>query len=832
MRFREITEEVLSIAKRQSVSPAEVARIDSILKNADGTLSTQETNTLAGFFWGTTKAQVWLSALREHILNCPRAVVTDKGWQVPIWLAEPYVRAQIKHEEDAALKLLFEIKSNNARFYDVVAEAAVTVSADRAKTLLPLLIEYANNRYSYTKQKLVPVLARFATEGLVSEALSLATEVVGFARDPTAEEKLARKRADPDDWTTSLEPQPKFDHWEYQELLEKGIRVLAKAAPLETAVLLISAAAEMLNLKSERDDERWHDTSEIWSPRVDEPERYETDPKAALVRTLTYSCEQVYEQAGENSAAIQELDAALREGRWLVFTRIRHHLYSRHPSRAKEWIRQAIHEYPDYENWEYHFEFQRMIRLALEHFGNELLSSDELTSIIDRILSGPNKDQFKEFMGDRYTEENFTRRQRHFQLFQLRPFEAVLFGKYREIYDSLSQQEAPPTDHDYSPYPAGESKTGGSRSPKPVDELLRLNDEELLAFLNDWDNAHRDPEQWWVDIDFRGVGIAFKQAIERDSERFLAWGNRWHRIKRPIYFSYALQVGTNWVKEKKLSELGKWLDLSDWITQQPYVANQSEEQSDASALNPDWDSARRAVVDLVEACLTKEVGLPIEWRTRLFSLIEATSLGPDRYLDEGKAIIRPRDFLTDAINTTRGRALQNLIEYGSWVRRQQDTQRGVPELFEVLEKRFNAQPTLTYPEYALLGTEFNRLFSLSESLTTKNLPLLFPLHKPDVWLISFANYLSWDRPFKPLFPLLRSHFEFALENIAHWSEEEERRSDPVSHLGEHLFAHYVWANDLPRERDKFAQALLRSDFVEAVGNTFRSRWALSQKQPT
>ena len=200
----------------------------------------------------------------------------------------------------------------------------------------------------------------------------------------------------------------------------------------------------------------------------------------------------------------------------------------------------------------------------------------------------------------------------------------------------------------------------------------------------------------------------------RSQKRFLAWGNRWHLIKRPIYFSYALQAATSWIKEKKLSELGKWLDLGDWIVQQPYVANQSEGQSDESALNPDWDSARRAVVDLVEACLTKEVGVPIEWQTRLFGLINAAAIGADRYLDEDKPIVKPRDYLTDAINTTRGRALQNLISYGFWIRRNRDSQTDVSELFEVLEKRFNGQPALTNPEYALLGTEFNRLFILAK----------------------------------------------------------------------------------------------------------------------
>ena len=352
MRFKELTEEVLRIAKRDSVSEMDAARIDSLLANADEQLSAQEQRTLASFFWATATSPVWLTLLREHILNCPPAVVTDKGYQVPIWLAEPYVRTQIKNEQNSVLEILFEIKSNNARFYEVVAQAALTISPEKAKELIPLLIEYANNQYSFTKLKLVPVLSRFATQGLIPDALSLASEVVRFARDPIAQEKLERRRTDPEDWTTSLEPQPKLDHWEYQELLEKGIRVLAKTAPFKTAQLLISAAAEMLQLKSSTDDEKWQDTSEIWAPRVDQPERYETDPKAALVRTLTFSCEQVYEQANGNTAQIERLDSSLREGKWLLFTRLRQHLYSKYPLRAKEWIRNSILEYPDYESWD------------------------------------------------------------------------------------------------------------------------------------------------------------------------------------------------------------------------------------------------------------------------------------------------------------------------------------------------------------------------------------------------------------------------------------------------------------------------------------------------
>jgi hypothetical protein len=40
---------------------------------------------------------------------------------------------------------------------------------------------------------------------------------------------------------------PPFQDWEYAQLLDDGVRPLAKAAPLATAKVLIEAVADMLN---------------------------------------------------------------------------------------------------------------------------------------------------------------------------------------------------------------------------------------------------------------------------------------------------------------------------------------------------------------------------------------------------------------------------------------------------------------------------------------------------------------------------------------------------------------------------------------------------------
>ena len=48
-----------------------------------------------------------------------------------------------------------------------------------------------------------------------------------------------------------------------------------------------------------------------------------------------------------------------------------------------------------------------MIRLSCEHFGKELLTEDERIQIFDAILSGPSMENYRERMGEQFTETDF-----------------------------------------------------------------------------------------------------------------------------------------------------------------------------------------------------------------------------------------------------------------------------------------------------------------------------------------------------------------------------------------------------------------------------------------
>jgi hypothetical protein len=640
----------------------------------------------------------------------------------------------------------------------------------------------------------IKLLNRWATAGPlgVQAALRLCRELVFFRPDPKQAEKLDRRKENPRDWTTSLEPSPPIADHEYSELLKLGIRPIAEAAPLQTATQLIEAAANMLVLDTGREPDAVavarNDVSELWASRLDKQTRRYPEPKADLIRTLTFACQRVYERG--DTTEIRELDKQLRAAKWYVFDRVRYHLYAHHSQLARQWTREEILNHRHYGDDQIGFEFQQMIRKATERFRTDLLSQQELQPIFEAIINAPDKEDYKRFMAEQFTEDGYRRRQEYFQFRQLRPFAAVLFGKYAGRYNALAEAYKPLSDEDYLRHGDGEVKTGVSRSPKTAAELLSLTDDELIAYLNDWEDAAIDPEKWWVETDFGGLATAFGEAIREKPSRFLAWGTRWAQIERPIYPREALHIAEKRIAEN-LSELPTWLELAEWIVSQQDKTPAGERPSEISRVKPNWSSARQQVVDFIGVCISKDVNVDVAWQSRIFHVLEQICVAPDYYLDSDTPTIKPRDYLTDAINTTRGRALENLLQYGFW------TKRHVPDdnlidLFSVLSFRFESTRPLSLAEHALLGASLYQLYNLNSSWLRQNIPLLFPQEQLEKWQAGFATYLKFNHAHPSVFELLKPNLEFAVEHISALRDEESTHRDPVASLGEHLLDYFLF----------------------------------------
>ena len=796
----DLTELKAILARGSHVTLIEIERVLQLLESRGSNYD---------YFFLNAGDAVWLRPLSErgYFLNPPDTEQTTEGhYVVPWWPPLEYLIRIFDAAPAEVLDLISKLpNTSNFRVLEVIMKIVLKAdSVDAIWSLSRFITAFVENcRWGH--ELIICLLKKpFIFDSKLSEVTpALLLKLVEFRKDPHEQEKRTRRKENPEAWNTSLEPIPRFDQWEYQQILEKGVRPLVEHEPYQVARILIDAVASMIRLGMHPEDfdkGSDQDYSEIWCIRLDKPTRDYQDVREILAQTLTYSCEQVYDKAPE---CIDALDQALRNNHWKLFNRLRQLLYASHPDdQTLPWIKEQILGYDDYSKWEYHYEFQLMTRTASEHFGPRLISEDERKDIFDAILSGPSKEAFREWMGERYRDEAFQQRQRYFHRMQLRPFAALLSVDVRRYFDELegdAKAEAV-TDDSYSPYGGITGGTVSYRSPRSAADLESLTDEGLLSYLNDWSEEHRDKDNWLIEINISALaGVfqsLFKDKIVQDGERLAFWMANRDRIARPVYVAAMLKAMIEIVKEKDFGNLNQWIEFCAWVLAHPDSARMEgqSEPRDESCEHPAWGSSRRAVVDFIDACVKKDTDAPIAARDGLADLLQQACSQYDWRLDHDRPVLLNReDSITEAINNTRSRALESLVTFGFWVRRHLPEDH-LPEVTDILAKRITegAGSPLTRPEHALLGMHFGNLCTINPDWAAQLREYFFPQASLSVWREAFGSYIRFNRPVKLTFEILRGEFEYAIENLNILSAEKDSEKELVDRLGQHLFAYYLW----------------------------------------
>lgn len=796
----DLTEMKAILARGNRATSIEINRVMLLLESR---------GTNYDYFFQNADDSVWFQYLSErgYFLNPPNIEWTTEGrYILPGW---PPLEYLIRIFDSASEEVLNEIEKlpNIENFRILEGILKIILKADSAEAILRFsrfITSFIEN-YHWGYELINSLLKKsFLFDAILTDITpALLLKLVEFCHDPKEQEKRSRREENPEAWDTLLKPVPRFDHWNYQQILRGGIRPLAEKEPYQVARILIDAVASMIRLRMYPEDfEKGtdEDSSDLWCRKLDAVDRDYQEVEEDLVHTLTYACEQVYHNTPES---VDALDQALRNHRWKIFKRLRQHLYASHPNeQTLPWIRELILGYGDYSKWEYGYEFQLMLRKASEHFGLRLLNEGEQSAILDAILSGPSRENFRDWRSDSYSEEAFQEHKRHFHRMQLRPFSALLHGKVRSYFDELmsEKQEDTISDDSYMPFSISRAGEVIYQSPKSAETLSGLTDEELLGYLNDWDEEHRDKDNWLIEINISALARVFhslfKEEIIPDRKRLAFWLTNRGRIARPIYAATMVKAMQELVKEKDFDNLKKWIDFCTWVLSHPDQEQTGDqyEPHEESREHPGWRSARRAVVSFIDTCVSKDVDVPITARQGLARLLRKVCSQFDWRLDRGSPVLLNRDDpITEAINNTRGRALESLINFCFWIRRQLPED-PVPELAKILAKRMTkkAKHPLTRPEHALLGMLFSNLCILNQAWAVEQRKRLFPQENTALWWDAFGSYLRFNQAHQVTFNILRGEFEFALENLNIPVGAEDDGKELVNRLGQHLFTYYLW----------------------------------------
>ena len=777
------------------------------------------------YFFKLVDDPVWLEPLVKNgfFKGLPNIEASGDGRiKTPLWWPIFYLQKASEKDPELIVETILDLEpTDNPRILREIFSIACSLEMpDLSVRLKSLIKKFLKSPYRWGEcDNVIRIIDKWGVNPrTLSSALEIVQYVVAFQSDPNEEEKRAIHQNELATLNTSLEPAPRFDQWIYQEILDKAVRPLANTAPYEVAQVLIDSTSKMIELGvHHKMKKEYEDYSESWCSRLAAQIKDDRDVRETLVCTMTYACEQVYTN---NTNYIERLDTALRRQPWKLFKRLRQHLYALYPNeQTLPWIRKFILNYENFGSDEYHYEFQLMLRKACEHFGMGLLSVDELTTITDAIQSGPSKSHYREWMGDRYSEELFQQRQHYFHRAQLRPFASLLTGTVKSYYEELVKAESSTiTDDSYSPI--GESSGGyvSYRSPKSVAELESFTDVELLNFINDWSDERRDSDDWLVEINISALADAFlavfQSKIAPDSQRLSYWLAHRDGIKQPIYIAKIVSVMQEQVNAKDFTNLLTWIEFCQWLLNIADTKQNNEGVGAGYHAENDWSDSRREVANFVAACVKKEIEAPISAREGLAGLLRTMITQADTRLDEARQVLLNRDDpITEAINNVRSRALETLINFGLWVRRLLETD-PVAEVANILSKRIEptAQFPLTRPEYAILGGHFINLWIINPEWVIEQKESLFPTSNLTIWRDAFGSYIRFNQPNKRMFEVLREQHLFAMENLTAFLTLPKEDKGFIDRLGQHIFTYYIWdVFPLSGEASLIEQFYLKTD---------------------
>ena len=209
--------------------------------------------------------------------------------------------------------------------------------------------------------------------------------------------------------------------------------------------------------------------------------------------------------------------------------------------------------------------------------------------------------------------------------------------------------------------------------------------------------------------------------------------------------------------------------------------------------NPNWHSSRRAVGDFLRTCVEEEVSAPVSARGQIAKLLAMLCTQFDWRLDRNEPVFHgQKDHVGEAINNTRSRALESLIKFGLWLKRN-GKEADTSFVTEILELRIasEAEFPVTLPERAIIGLNYGRVLNLDQSWGSEHQSDVFPKDMVPEWRAAFGALLYHTPPNRLTFETLNDQFEFAIENLRYLKVDTNPGASLIDRLGQHLFAYYL-----------------------------------------
>ncbi|HDM78927.1 MAG TPA: hypothetical protein ENG51_21080, partial [Deltaproteobacteria bacterium] len=194
------------------------------------------------YFFKQLKSPVWISALKEHgfFSNPPEPVRESDYISFPFWPESSYLaRMSSEAPEEVCEIIIHHIPdTDNIHIHEDFVDAALNMPANFAAKIAEKEIRWIEKQdqlHLLLPDKLGQLIVHLAKGGETESALRLARTLLAIsAESPSIPETEDEDKKQLYSLLLSPKPRPKFDIWEYEEILQKYIPSLVEAAGEKT----------------------------------------------------------------------------------------------------------------------------------------------------------------------------------------------------------------------------------------------------------------------------------------------------------------------------------------------------------------------------------------------------------------------------------------------------------------------------------------------------------------------------------------------------------------------------------------------------------------------
>jgi hypothetical protein len=739
------------------------------------------------YFFEQLKSPDWLRPLedRGRFRLPPPPIREGQYIRFPEWPESRYLirMARIPEAQETVLRIALAIPATeNSRVHDDLADIALSLPPQQSARLVPQISAAIPNSVMLLLAEKVGDLIVHLARGREGEAaLKLAGAALALAPDPRFAESADEESL------LSPEPQAHVRDWYYNRIVDKAVPELVKCSGIGAVRLVCKLLDDAIRYSRKREEDEEEDYLYIRHPAIEHGKNPDDIPSLLLCASRD-AAEQL---VAAEPAQFQSVITLFAEHKWVSFRRLELHLARVFLDEGLALAERAFQDPGVIRGGSLRHEAVLLLKAAFRRLAPE--TQERVLAWID---AGPSEESIRSWLGDAVTDEKVRNLIDQRRLDQFSIVEGHLPEPYLRTYEDLKARLGTPNPPERVSYP----KFGAisAQSPRSTEDLAAMPVEDVFDFLRTWEPGH--------DIfgpTAEGLGGALTGAVSQRPAEFAAAAERMQGLD-PTYVRCLLAGLTAALKRGEAWEWEPVLRLAKWVIDQGReIPGRKGGLMDA---DPDWGWTRTAVIDLLFAGFEQAGRLPLEHRFLAWEVLKPLTDDPNPGLeDEGGEKFDP-SFLS--INSTRGRALDAVIDYAWWLRGATDAARkaegqppitfdSMPEVRAVLDAHLDVaqEPTLTIR--SVYGRHLTSLAGLDWDWLRANVSRILPegAEDPERFTAAWESFVCFNPPNTTLRPVLMPAYRRAVSHIGQPGGMLHRPELPEDRLAEHLMVYY-WLGSL------------------------------------